>query len=235
MTTPSRSISVIVPVYNEALLLEQSIQSVSSFIQAHFNDYEIIIIESGSVDGSYEICDRLMQTLPNMRIVHEGTKSGFGSALKLGYQMATKDLVWLVVVDLPFPLETILVALPFFDKCDCVFSYRGQDDRGILKRFRSYVYNLLVKMILRVNVKHINSAFRVYKRKMIQSLPLISTGWTLDAEVIYEVTRRKIKYVEIPVPLFDRTVGQTTVAFGDPFTMIVELIKIVWKKKEVGI
>ena len=234
MTIRSRSVSVIVPVYNEALLVEPSIRAISSFMSGSFDDYEIIIVESGSTDGSYETCDRLVGPLPKIRVVHEGKKSGFGSALKIGYRLAEKDMVWLVVVDLPFPLETIHTALPLLDACDCVFSYRDRDDRGAGKRLRSFVYNSLVKMILKVKVRHINSAFRVFKREVLQTLPLISTGWTLDAEVLYEVTRRKIKYAEIPVVLQNRTVGSTTVTFLDPFKMIHELIKIVRAKKEMG-
>ena len=235
MKTHSHSVSVLVPVYNEVLLVEDSIRAISKFMDENFEDYAIVIIESGSMDGSREICDRLAGTLTNISVVHEEKKSGFGSALKLGYGLASKELVWLVVVDMPFPLETILQALPLLDEHDCVFSYRDQDDRGPIKRLRSYLYNALVKMILNVKVKHINSAFRVFKRKIIQELPLISTGWTLDAEVLYEITRRNIKYAEIPVSLRDRTVGTTTVTFWDPFKMIYELVKIVGAKEKMGL
>lgn len=232
MTSPSRSVTVIVPIYNEALQADRSLRIISDFMRGHFVDYEIIVIESGSVDGSREICDSLVGILPNMRVVHEAKRTGFGSALKLGYGLAAKDLVWLVVVDLPFPLETIQTALPLFDAHDCVFSYRVQDERGPGKRLRSYLYNALVKRIMNVKVRHINSAFRVFKREVIQALPLISSGWTLDAEVVYEITRRHIKYAEIPVALQDRTVGKTTVTFFDPFRMIYELARIVRVKRE---
>jgi len=235
LKTNSYSVSVIVPVYNEVLLVEDSISMISKFMDENFDDYEIVIIESGSMDGSREICDRLATTFQKINVVHEEKKSGFGSALKLGYALASKDLVWLVVVDMPFPLETILQALPLFEEHDCVFSYRDQDDRGPIKRLRSYLYNTFVKLILNVKVKHINSAFRVFKRKTIQELPLISTGWTLDAEVLYEITRRNIRYAEIPVSLRDRTVGTTTVTFWDPFKMIYELVKIVGAKEKTGL
>lgn len=217
--------------YNEILLIENSICAISNFMEENFEDYEIVVIESGSTDGSSEICDRLLDLLPNIRVIHEGRKSGFGFALRIGYEMASKELVWLVVVDMPFPLETIKRAVPLFDEYDCVFSYRDQDDRGPVKQLRSYLYNLLVKAILNVKVKHVNSAFKVFKREIIQSLPLISTGWTLDAEVLYEVTRRNIKYAEIPVSLHDRTIGSTSIAFWDPFKMIYEISKIIRSKE----
>lgn len=57
----------------------------------NFDDYEIVIIESGSMDGSREICDCLATTFQKINVVHEEKKSGFGSALKLGYALASKD------------------------------------------------------------------------------------------------------------------------------------------------
>jgi len=220
------SISVIVPIYNEIALIERSLVHISSFMDAHFSNYEILIIESGSTDGSDEICNRLAETFPNITVIHEELRSGFGSALRIGYAQASNDLIWLIVVDLPFPLETILRALPFFANYDCVFSYRSEDNRNIVKRFRSFVYNFLAKTILGIKTKHVNSAFRVFRREVVQSLHLISTGWTLDAEVLYEVTRRNVHYAEIPVKLVDRMAGQTSISLTDPILMIGELINI---------
>jgi glycosyltransferase involved in cell wall biosynthesis len=224
------SISVIVPVFNEIELLEPSIGQISSFLESHFDDYEIIIVESGSVDGSAEECDRLATAIPRITVLHEGRKAGFGSALKLGYVHAKKDLVWLIVVDMPFPLETILMALPLFSHHDCVFSYRSRDNRDLVKRFRSCIYNFLAKALLGLKVRHVNSAFRVFKREVIQNLPLISNDWTLDAEVLYEITNRKIPYAEIPVDLNDRKRGKTSITLSDPLSMINGLLYIRRKK-----
>lgn len=224
--TKQYSISVIVPIYNEIELLELSIGQISSFMQSNFTDYEIIIVESGSTDGSEEICDRLAVSLPRIAVIHEGKKAGFGSALRVGYAHARKDLIWLVVVDMPFPLETILTALPLFARYDCVFSYRSSDNRDLTKRFRSYIYNVLAKSILGLKVRHVNSAFRVFKRETIQSLPLESNNWTLDAEVLYEITKCRVPYTEIPVELRERLHGKTSISVSDPLSMLKGLFWI---------
>jgi len=228
--TTEYSISVIVPVFNEIELLESSINQISTFLESYFADYEILIIESGSKDGSQELCDRLAALLPRVTVVHEGRRAGFGSALKLGYAQVMKDLAWLVVVDLPFPLETIFTALPLFPENDCVFSYRSSDNRGLGKRVRSYLYNALAKALLGLKVKHVNSAFRVFKREVIQGLSLVSDSWTLDAEVLFEITRRQIPYAEIPVELKDRVRGKTSISVFDPVSMLNGLLVIRQKK-----
>ena len=217
------SLSVVVPIYNEIELVERSVRSINSFLAAHFDDYEIVIVESGSTDGSGEVCDRLAAQLERVILLHEGARKGFGSAVRLGYRHATKNLIWLVTVDVPFPLETIFKALPLLSKYDCVLSYRINDSRPSYDRVRSYVYNVLSKAILGLGVTHVNSAFKVFKRKTIEGLSLSSNGWLIDAEILYEITRRGISYVEIPVELVDRTVGKSSVTFLTVFSVIKEL------------
>ncbi|HPZ07293.1 MAG TPA: glycosyltransferase family 2 protein, partial [Candidatus Eremiobacteraeota bacterium] len=157
------SISVIVPVYNEIKLLEKSISKIHTFISGNFKDYEIIIVESGSTDGSDKICNILTAQSSHIKIIHEGKRNGFGSALKIGYKTASKELVWSITVDLPFPVETIFKALPLFSEYDCVLSYRANTRKSIFRNFQSFVFNELVKKALRLKVKHVNSAFKVFK------------------------------------------------------------------------
>jgi glycosyltransferase involved in cell wall biosynthesis len=226
----SFSISVIVPVYNEIELVAASTRAIEAFVRAHFADYEILLIESGSTDGSGEVCDRLATEFPRIRVFHEGARNGFGSALKWGYKNASKDLVWLVTADLPFPLKTILDALPLLEKYDCVFSYRSVDERGARKTM-SFFYNAIMKTLLNLNVRHINSAFRVFKRSLIQSVPAISNGWFIDAEVLYWISRQNASHVEIPVPVVNRTAGRSSVSMLSPFAMVWEAVKFMARRK----
>src|SRR6478735_3839515 len=113
------SVSVVVPVYNEIELVEASIRAIDQFLAGQKLDYEIIVIESGSTDGSDAACDGLAGSLPRVQVIHETQRNGLGSALRQGYAAATKDLVWLVTVDIPFPLGTLCEALPLISECDC--------------------------------------------------------------------------------------------------------------------
>lgn len=225
------SISVIVPVYNESTLLEKSLTTIDKFLSDNFAAYEIIIIESGSTDGSLKLCDTIAASKNNMKVIHEGARKGFGSALKLGYKSSTKDLVWLVTLDLPFPLSTILQAIPLFSEYDCILSYRSADKRKPFRKIQSFVYNNLTKLLLGIKVKHVNSAFKVFKRETIQNLKLISNGWFIDAEIICRLKEKKISFTEIPVPLIDRTTGLPSVNLSVPLNVLKEMIFFMRNKK----
>jgi hypothetical protein len=61
---------------------------------------------------------------------------------------------------------------------------------------------------------------------VIQNLNLVSLGWAIDAEIVYEISRRHIRYTDLPVDIIDRTKGKSSIMFSDPFKMIGELIAI---------
>jgi glycosyltransferase involved in cell wall biosynthesis len=187
------SLSIIVPVHHQGSLVEPVINEIVDFIQKNNLDYEIILVDSGGSDGSSEKCDYLVQKNPKILVIHDSVNTGFGAKLKIGYKRATKDLVWLIVLDLPFPLEKIIEAEKLFNQYDAVLSYREYDSRPFQRRLQSFVYNTLLRFVLGLKIRHINSAFRVFKREIIQSLPpLLSDGWFIDAEVLYWITRKKL-------------------------------------------
>ncbi len=219
------SITTIVPVWNEAESIDTAIETIHGFLRKNFEDFEIIIVESGSTDGSFEACDRLAESISCVEVIHEGAANGFGSAQKLGFASARKDLVWVVSADLPFPLDVLLDALPLLADHDCVLSYRVEDDRSRFRLFQSAVYNTLAKGLLGLRVKHVNSTFKVYQRPLIQRLKLRSQGWLIDTEIVFRLQAVGARFVEIPVPLEDRRAGSSTIRPLTPLWMLRDLLK----------
>ena len=218
------SVSVIVPVFNEGLLLEESLAQMDRFLTQHFPDYEILVIESGSTDGSDALCDRMARGNPKIRVIHEGARKGLGAAVRLGFTRASKDLVWVIASDIPFSLESFLRAVPLLRDHDCVLSYRAKDPRSLYRRFQSWVYNLLVKQCLGLRCRSVNSAFKVFKRPVLQVLKLRSSGWLWDAEVLYRLQEKGIACAEIPVELVDRRPGRSSVGPMDFLSVLRELV-----------
>jgi glycosyltransferase involved in cell wall biosynthesis len=225
------SVSTIIPVWNEAEAIATAVATTHEFLAAHFDDFEIVIVESGSSDGSVEVCDRLAAQRPRVAVIHEGVARGFGSALRLGYQSATKDLVWVVSADLPFPLDKLLAAVPLLADHDAVLSYRVEDERGLFRRGQSWVYNTLAKTLLGLTVTHVNSTFKVYRRPVIQGLALTSNGWLIDTEIVYRLERAGARLAELPVPLIDRKAGRSTIRPITPFLILRDLLEFAWRER----
>ena len=100
-------VSIIVPVFNVAPYLEESI---SSILSQSFTDYELLIVDDGSTDGSYEICDQLAEKDSRIRVFHK-ENGGVSSARNLGLKNAEGE--WICFVDsddilLPHGLQTMM-------------------------------------------------------------------------------------------------------------------------------
>jgi hypothetical protein len=77
-------------------------------------------------------------------------------------------------------------------------------------------------------MRTVNSAFKLYRRGVLTSIPLKSNGWFLDAEVLYWVARRGYRFREIPVPLLQREGGTSKIGPSDIVWILRELIKFRW-------
>lgn len=205
------SISVIVPVHRWPDLIVDSVGKMHYFLSNNFDDFELILLDSG-IGDSPAICDEMARIHDRTRVIHDSIHTQFGAKLKMGYRVATKDLVWLITLDLPFPLEYSLKAIPFFQKYDCVFSYRVGDARGPWRRLQTFVYNVLTNVVLGLKVRNVNSQFRIFKREVIQQLEPLSDGWFIDAEVLYYITKLHIPYAEIPIPLLEHENSKSSVS-----------------------
>lgn len=219
-------LTAIVPVWNEVEAVEHGVGRLVTFLDQHFPDYEVLVIESGSKDGTAELCDALAEKMPKVRVLHEAARRGFGAALRLAFSTARGELLWIVPVDLPFPLEVLLQALPLIDRHQAVLSYRTGDQRSLFRLVQSLGFQTLTRLTLGLKTRSINSAFKLYQRNVIIDLPLHSHGWTIDAEIIYWLQHRRLAIAEIPVPVLERTHGTSTIRSMDWIRIAAELLAL---------
>ena len=205
------SLSIIIPLYNEAELITHAVDQICAVVEPRFDNYEIVVVESGSTDLSAEVCKRLALENHRIKLISEGARNGYGSGLRTGINAAANDYIWIVTADLPFDLSLIDTAMQLLDKYIFVLSYRSQDPRSPLRKFQSVIFNLLIKQSLGLPFRHINSAFRVLTTRFVQNLDLISAGWFIDAEILYYINKSGSSYIEFPVPLIDRTRGKSNI------------------------
>jgi hypothetical protein len=113
---------------------------------------------------------------------------------------------------------------------DCVLSYRSRDPRGPYRRLQSAVFNALVRRLLGVHVRHVNSAFKLMKTSLLRQMVLRSPGWLIDAEMVMQLDRMGIPFVEVPVALVTRRMGRSTVGPAAVARTVVELLTLAWKR-----
>jgi glycosyltransferase involved in cell wall biosynthesis len=232
MMKDTPSLSVIIPIYNEKDGIDKAFAEIDSFLNQNVRDYEILVIESGSTDGSYELCDKMTKASPRIRVIHEGARNGFGSAVRLGFKEAAKELFLVLTIDLPYSLETINQGMNLINEYDCVLSYRSKDNRCLLRRIQSIVYNALIKTVLGLPFRKVNSAFKLLKRHCVEGSAFVSKGWLIDAEILSLISEKRMSYVEIPVTLVERSVGESSVSLIASIGVLKELWSFLKSKRK---
>ena len=87
-----KKISIVIPIYNEQRGIKNSIKKIRDFLKKNFKKFEIIIVESGSTDGSNKICQEVVKKNKNIKLINEKTRNGFGSALKKAFKIHLEKL-----------------------------------------------------------------------------------------------------------------------------------------------
>lgn len=233
------SISCIIPMYNEEDNVAEIISLAEDVFKKLLIDYEIIIIESGSKDGTWQRINEVIKDRGNVYAFHQERREGMGSALRLGYAKCRKDLICHLEADSPFDTEYFRKAIPILLENDYVIGYRigakekkfrwsyyNMNKKGAFIRQIYHIgYKLLLKVFFGLDVRDVNFSFKIFKRSHIQELDLISNGWFIDAEIILELRRKGILPVEMPIEYIDRTAGKSTVSLYAPFRMVYEMLK----------
>src|SRR5438128_724517 len=87
-----RSISVFFPAFNDEQTISSLIHKALEVLTEFTADYEVLVIDDGSVDGTAKILDELAQACPQVRAIHHEHNLGYGAALQTGFRHATKEL-----------------------------------------------------------------------------------------------------------------------------------------------
>jgi glycosyltransferase involved in cell wall biosynthesis len=120
----ARSLSVVVPAYNEMGNLEAAVRDVVHALRS-FDQYEVIIVNDGSKDGTGEVADRLAAELTGVRVIHHPVNRGFSESYQTGMRAARMDYFTFVPGDHEVALESVEEIFNSVGKADIVVPYHG--------------------------------------------------------------------------------------------------------------
>lgn len=211
MTAPS--ISFVIPMYNEAANIEETVARISRLAGILAKDYEIIIVDDASTDNSADMVDGLASMDPHIKLIRLSRNTKFGGALAKGLKNTSKDVVIYTDSDLPVKEEDIKRGLSLIERADVVTGCSMVLKDASFKRIiMSKVYNFLVQLLFGLSIKDINSGFKIYKSKAIKDLDLISKSPFVDVEIFAEAKKRGFQIEQFGV-IFDlRTHGVSTIS-----------------------
>ena len=201
-------LSVVMPVYNERATLRE----VVGRVLAVPIDIELLCVDDGSSDGSREILAELQQKHPQIRALLQPRNLGKGAALRRGIQEATGDFVIIQDADLEYnPSEYPQLLEPLIQgRADVVYGSRflGSGPHRVLYFWHSvgnWILTLLSNCLTNINLSDMETCYKVFRREVIQSIPLEEDRFGFEPEITVKVARRKLRIYEVGISYSGRT------------------------------
>ncbi len=203
----SVTLSVVMPVYNEARTIAAVIERV---LKAPVDlPKEIIVVDDASTDGTRQ----LLQSMPpgEIRLVLHDVNQGKGAAIRTGVAHATGDIVLIQDADLEYdPRDYPLLLEPILeDQADVVFGNRFHGGPHRVLYFWHYAANraltLLTNLLTGLNVTDMEVGYKVFRRDVLRRLTLESNRFGFEPEVTVKVAKLGCRVYEVPIRYYGRT------------------------------
>jgi glycosyltransferase involved in cell wall biosynthesis len=227
-------ISIVIPVHNDYHALEKAIPFSIDQLQRLGLNFELIIAEDGSTDGSRELAERWARSDHRICLLHGDERMGRGKALARSFKTARGKVICYYDADLATPLKHLPDMInAILGSSDIATGSRilpGSDaSRSIDREVASRAYNFLVRLILGSRIADHQCGFKAFKRETI--LPLLdevnAEHWFWDTEVLVRGQLYGYKIREIPVQW--RQGRHTAVRPEDAVRMSYSILHLWWQ------
>ncbi len=203
-------ISFVFPMYNERDNIEKTLSKAKRLAEKLTNDYEIIIADDASTDGSGDLVDHLAKRDPQIKSVRLQKNTKFGGALNAGLLAAQKPVIVYTDSDFPAREEDIQNALALLTSSDIVTAYSLVIKDTKFKRILlSKGYNFLVRLLFRLHLRDINSGLKIYKLETINRNGYRSRSPFIDVEIFIEAIKKGYQIKQYGV-IFEPRKGGTS-------------------------
>ena len=204
------SISVCVPVFNEAATLKEAVKDLYLTLEPCVLSLEIIIVNDGSTDSTAYLAEEIAKDCDKkVKVIHHSVNLGIGVSYRDALAIAQGQYFTWFPGDHENSAEEFIQCLLYLREDTMVTSYHGTSDRrSLLRRSVSRFYTWLLNKYFRLNLKYYNG-LTIFPVAVLRSFPLLTNGFALFAESLIRAIKSGCKIVELPYPLKQRRAGRS--------------------------
>jgi dolichol-phosphate mannosyltransferase len=204
----ARSLSVVVPAYNERDNLAGAVLDTLNAL-ASFDDYEVIIVNDGSQDGTREVADRLAAEHDHVRVVHHAQNRGFSASYRTGLDSARMAYFTFVPGDHEVTPESVHAIFGAVGSADIVVPYHGTPwNRTWGRRILTWICTTQINVLFGYHLKYFQGP-AVYPTALARALPNTTSGFFFATEMLVNALRMGYSWIEVPLVHRERTYGQS--------------------------
>jgi glycosyltransferase involved in cell wall biosynthesis len=220
-------LSLVIPFYNEEKAAEEVIQDLLNEFRKSNLEFELILINNGSVDKTPDILRKLSVENPEIKLLTVSVNQGFGWGVINGLMAAKADYVGFMPGDGQLKArDTVKVYEKLVsENLDLCKGKRVTREDGLARQIQSRVFNFILPLFFRVHTKDINGCPKIMKYRSLLKLDLHCKDWFLDTEIMVKAHNLKFSTGEVPVAFNYRHGGRSKVRVSSVFEFLGNMLK----------
>jgi len=226
-------VTIITPVYNERENLLKFIPKVEKVLSETGKDFEIVIVDDNSPDGSGTVSDSLATEYKNIKVIHRPRKMGLGTAYKEGYKIAEGRLIISIDSDLSHDPKILPHMIEEAEGVDIVIGSRyvkgGRiEGRSVWRDLLSTFANRFIRTITGYGIRDWTSGLRVYRREVWETtmMNVQCIKWDFQFESLYKALLDNYTVKETPISFKERPGGRSKFNLFEAFYFVLSFFNI---------
>ncbi len=217
-------LSIVIPAFNEINAIKGGIEELQAMIKEHKLDAEIVVVDDGSSDGTYE---KALET--GVRVIRVDKNMGYGHSLKTGIRQTNSEYVAITDADGTYPADRIPEMLDICRDGDMVVGDRGAAMRNVplVRKPAKWVLNKLANILAQRKIPDLNSGLRVFRRVSIERfLGLMPNGFSFSTTSTLCMICSDLQVTYVPIT-YGRRIGQSKIRPTDFFRFMLLVVRII--------
>ena len=235
---PLGLLSIIIPARDEEGCIASTIEHLHLELSLKQIAHEIIVVDDGSADATWEILCKLQEKMPELKAVQNTGDHGFGRAVVAGLNNMQGDAAVIMMADESDDLRDVVV---YWNKLqegfDCVFGSRFIRGGGVIdypwfKWVLNRLANFFIQLIFRIRLNDTTNAFKAYRKTVIDGCrPLISPHFNLTVEIPLKAIVRGYTWTVVPITWRNRRTGVAKLKIKEMGSRYFFICAYVWLEK----
>jgi glycosyltransferase involved in cell wall biosynthesis len=207
---PAPGLSVFFPAYNDSGTIASMVVTAVLTARRLTPDYEVIVVNDGSTDGTARVLGELARIYPEVRVIHHDTNRGYGGALRTGFASARKEFIFYTDGDAQYdPSELEALWPQMAPGVDLINGYKISRADPMHRIVIGRVYHHMVKTLFGLRVRDVDCDFRLLRRTIFERVRLEKNSGVICLEMMKKIQDAGFKIVEVPVHHYHRAYGKS--------------------------
>ncbi|HTI52038.1 MAG TPA: glycosyltransferase [Planctomycetaceae bacterium] len=223
-------LSLVIPAHNEEPIIRQAVDEAVAALRGLDIDYEVIVVDDGSTDGTREAALEAGRYLAQVRVISLPHNIGYAGALRRGFREARYELVAFTDADCQFKLEELGRLLPLARTADIACGIRVDRQDPWRRKVYSKGFNILARTLLGTGVTDCDCALKIFRRDWVNSAGLEADGFFFNAELLTRARQAGLTVAEVGVTHRPRQGGTSKVSIRHILPVLKTLLGFWWSK-----